>query len=136
MSSYIFITNIPTPYRTSFYNDLKRYGLNFKVFYYKNIESDRSWIIDINDMKFEYFIDTGYYKMIGRFHVHFNPKIINKVIKDRKSEIIIGGSWNDINVLFLVILKKINIINNVFHFWTEANYLTIGASKDNYFKKI
>jgi glycosyltransferase involved in cell wall biosynthesis len=136
MSSYIFFTNIPTPYRTSFYNDLKRFGLNFKVFYYKNIEIDRSWIIDTNDMKFEYFIDTGYYKMIGRFHVHFNPNLIKKVLKDRKSEIIIGGSWNDVNVLILVILKKINIINNVFHFWTEANYMTIGASKDNYFKKI
>ena len=134
MSSYIFFTNIPTPYRTSFYNDLNKYGLKFKVFYFRNIESDRNWQFDPNQLNFEYFIDKGFYKMIGRFHVHFNPMLLIKIIKDSKSEIIIGGAWNDINVLLLVVLRKFGIIKNVFHFWSEANYLTLGASNDNFFK--
>jgi len=135
MSSYIFLTNIPTPYRTSFYNDLVKYNIDFKVFYFRKTESDRNWKIDQNEFKYKYIIDNGFYKMIGRFHVHFNPILLTKIIFDRKSDIIICASWNDLNILILVLLKKINLINNKFHFWSEANYLTIGASNDNIFKK-
>jgi glycosyltransferase involved in cell wall biosynthesis len=135
MSSFIFLTNIPTPYRSSFYNELTKYNLEFKVFYFRNTEADRNWQINENDFKHKYFIDNGFYKMIGRFHVHFNPSLIKKIFLDKKSEIIICASWNDLNVLILVFLNKIKIINNVFHFWSEANYLTFGASNDNVFKK-
>jgi glycosyltransferase involved in cell wall biosynthesis len=35
----------------------------------------------------------------------------------------------------MVILKKIRVLKNELHFWSEANYMTVGASNDNLIKK-
>ena len=132
---FIFLTNIPTPYRTSFYNELCKYDFDFEVYYMRNTEADRNWKINLQDFKHDYIIDKGFYKTIGRFHIHFNPKLIWNIIKKKKTEIIIGGAWNDLNVLSIVILKKIGFLKSELHFWSEANYMTIGASNDNFIKK-
>ena len=133
---YIFITNIPTPYRTSFYNELSKFNIDFEVFYMSAFEADRDWSLELECMKHKYFIDQGFYRMIGRFHVHFNPKLIYKIYKNKKTDIIIGAAWNDLDVIILTIMRRLNIIKNTFHFWSEANYMTIGASKYNWVKKI
>ena len=99
-------------------------------------EADRDWSLELECMKHKYFIDQGFYRMIGRFHVHFNPKLIYKIYKNKKTDIIIGAAWNDLDVIILTIMRRLNIIKNTFHFWSEANYMTIGASKDNWVKKI
>lgn len=136
MKKYIFLTNIPTPYRNSFYNELANYNFDFKVFYMRNTEGDRNWNINMDDMKHEFYIDKGLYKMFGRFHLHINPKLIFKILKDKSAELIIGGGWNDPDVLFLVLLKRLGLFKKQMHFWTEANYLTLGASNDNFLKRM
>jgi glycosyltransferase involved in cell wall biosynthesis len=131
---YIFLTNIPTPYRTSFYNELAKFNIEFKVFYMRTTETDRDWSIENESLKHKHFIDKGFYRMIGRFHVHFNPSLIYKIYKNKKANIIIGGAWNDLDVLILALMRRLNIIKNTFYFWSEANYMTIGASNDNWLK--
>jgi glycosyltransferase involved in cell wall biosynthesis len=136
MKEYIFLTNIPTPYRNSFYNELAKSNFNFKVYYMRSTEGDRSWNINISEIKHKFYIDNGFYKMFGRFHLHLNPKLIFKILLEKNVELIIGGGWNDPDVLFLILLKRLGLYKNQIHFWTEANFLTLGASKDNYLKKI
>jgi hypothetical protein len=136
MKEYIFLTNIPTPYRNSFYNELAKSNFKFKVYYMRSTEGDRSWNINISEIKHKFYIDNGYYKMFGRFHLHLNPKLIFKILREKNVELIIGGGWNDPDVLFLILLKRLGLYKNQIHFWTEANFLTLGASNDNYFKKI
>lgn len=136
MKKFIFFTNIPTPYRTSFYNELHKNRFDFEVFYMRLTEADRNWNIDLSELKHPYYIDHSFYTMIGRFHVHFNPRIIWKLLCSKGAEIIIGGSWNDIDVLLLLALKRLGIFKNQIHFWSEANYLTIGASRDNLLKRV
>uniref|UniRef100_UPI0040488530 glycosyltransferase family 4 protein n=1 Tax=Algoriphagus sp. TaxID=1872435 RepID=UPI0040488530 len=98
-------------------------------------EADRNWCTDSKDLKHQHIIDKGFYKMMGRFHVHFNPKLIWKIIRERKAQIIIGGAWNDLDVLLIVILKKLCLLKNELHFWSEANHMTVGASHDNLIKQ-
>lgn len=136
---YIFFTNIPTPYRTSFYNLLAtNRDFDFAVYYMRIIEADRSWAVDLASLKHRYIIDnSGLYHMFGRYHLHINPVLIIKmVLTPRNTEIIIGGAWNDINVLILVALKRLGFFRKRLHFWSEANYLTLGASNDNILKKV
>jgi|ERR1039457_736011 glycosyltransferase involved in cell wall biosynthesis len=135
MKKYIFFTNIPSPYRISFYNELFKYGFNFEVYYMRNTEADRNWKVDPRGLKHPFYIDQGFYKMIGRYHLHFNPRLILKLLKAKGAEIIVGASWNDIDLLILIVLKKLGILKNQLHFWSEANYLTIGASNDNIIKR-
>lgn len=132
---FIFLTNIPTPYRTSFYNELSKHNLDFEVYYMRHTEADRNWKISPEELKHEHIIDKGFYKVLGRFHVHFNPRLIGKIIKSKNAEIIVGGAWNDLDVLALVVLKKLGLLKNELHFWSEANYMTVGASNDNFIKK-
>ncbi|WP_306534120.1 glycosyltransferase family 4 protein [Geobacter sp.] len=134
---YIFLTNMPTPYRTAFYDELFRHGLNFEVYYMREREADRSWKVDTDCMKHPFRIDSGYYRMIGRYHLHFNPRlVIELLLRQSGVEIIIGGSWNDIDVLLLVLFKRLGILKTRLHFWSEANYLTIGSRDDNIVKKL
>jgi glycosyltransferase involved in cell wall biosynthesis len=132
---YVFLTNIPTPYRTSFYNALARQGFDFEVYYMRETEADRNWSVDRSLMRHRHYIDRGLYRMIGHYHLHINPRLLWKILRNPRTEIIIGGGWNDIDVLMLVVLKRLGVLRNRLHFWSEANYLTIGARRDNRVKR-
>lgn len=136
MKKYVFVTNIPTPYRAAFYNELEKIGFNFEVLYMRDTEGDRYWAGDRESLRHRFYIENSLYFMIGRFHIHFSPRIIWRIIRGKDSEIILGGSWNDPNVIILAILRRIGIIKNTFHFWSEANYLTVGARHDTTLKRI
>jgi glycosyltransferase involved in cell wall biosynthesis len=132
---FVFLTNIPAPYRVSMYNALARHGLDFEVFYMRHTEADRSWSVDRAAMQHRVYIDRGFYAMLGHYHLHFNPRLLVKLLRDRDAEIIVGGGWNDVDVLILVMLKRLGLLRNQLHFWSEANYLTIGARRDNALKR-
>lgn len=132
-----FIQNIIAPYRTSLFNGLTKFNFSFEVGYMGKTESDRSWAVDLSDLKFRYKIYSGWYRLIKGYHIHFNlPMICDLVKRKDVTDIILSVSWNDLNILILVFLKKIGLLKKRIHFWTEANYLTIGASKQNRFKSM
>jgi glycosyltransferase involved in cell wall biosynthesis len=133
---YIFVTNIPTPYRNAFYNHLHDFGLNFEVYYQRAIEADRDWVIDYSNIRYKYSVDRGFYKQVGRFHFHFNLGILRKLMGEGDADFILGLNWNDFDMLVLVFLRRLHIVNNRFHFWSEANYQTIGARNDNFLKRM
>jgi glycosyltransferase involved in cell wall biosynthesis len=135
MTKYIFLQNILTPYRISLFDELHRSGFNFEVYYMRDTEADRHWTIDQRTIRHPFYMDRGFYRMVGRFHLHVNPRLILKLIRARDAEFILGASWNDLNVLFLVLLKRLGLLRQQIHFWSEANYLTIGARNDNWFKR-
>jgi glycosyltransferase, group 1 family len=101
-------------------------------------EMGRSWRIDLKKLNYPHFIDTkGFYfflKKIG-FHFHFNPFLVCRLLKEKESELILGGSWNDINVITLCVLKRLGITKKRFHIWSEANMNTLGARKDSLIKR-
>jgi glycosyltransferase involved in cell wall biosynthesis len=132
---YIFLQNILTPYRISLFDELHRAGFNFEVYYMRQTEADRHWSIDQSTLRHPFYMDRGFYRMVGRFHLHVNPRLIAKLIAVKDAELILGASWNDLNVLFLVMLKRLGLLRKQVHFWSEANYLTIGARNDYWFKR-
>lgn len=134
MSKYIFLQNILTPYRIALFDALHRHGFDFAVYYMRETEADRHWAIDQRTITYPFYMDRGFYRMVGRFHLHFNPRLIAK-LANSDAELILGGSWNDLNVFCLVLMKRLGLLKNRVHFWSEANYLTIGASNDNRFKR-
>lgn len=131
---YYFIQNIIAPYRVSLFNNLKSLGMDFEVLYMSAKESDRSWAIDIDSLKYPYHVYSGVYRSLNGFHLHFNPTMIKKCLALRNAIIILGGSWNDLNVVSICLLKRLGLIRSDLCFWAEANYLTIGASKKNAFR--
>ena len=135
---YLFIQNIVTPYRNSFFNALaKAYShFNFEVLYMARTEPDRSWIIPESEMCYKYEIFKGFHKVVKGFFIHFNPRLIKYVIDNKNATVICGGSWNDLNIMIICFLKRLQIVKSDLVFWSEANYLTKGASKKNFFRDI
>ncbi|SDH67581.1 Glycosyltransferase involved in cell wall bisynthesis [Chryseobacterium taeanense] len=129
-----FFTNIIPPYRVFFYNLLEqtRKGSNFdfEVFFMRETESNRNWNIDLNDLKFKYKIGNGLYFDIKGFFFHFNPLMVRDLIRS-KDEIILGGSWNNPNVILIAFLKSIGLAKNTLSVWSEANYLTNESQAKN-----
>lgn len=136
MPKYIVLTDIPAPYRISLYNEMYKNGLDFEVFYMRTTVPERSWKFDPSAMAHPHYIDRGFYRMLGRFHVHFNPRLIWKLVRARGADIIMAANWNDPDVLVLAALARLGIMKARFHWWSEANHLTIGASRDNIFKRV
>ena len=130
----IFFTNIISPYRVALFNELEivrsNYDFTFEVFFMRKTESNRKWIVNLNDLHFKYVVGNGFYAHFVGLFWHFNPLLIIKMIRSGH-EIILGASWNNLNVMFLVFLKRVGLIKNRLSVWSEANYLTLGSQKRN-----
>ena len=128
----VFLTNIVAPYRVFLFNKLEEIrassSFDFEVYFMRMTEADRNWDVKLSDLKFKYIVGNGFYLMIKGFHLHFNPVLIFKLIRS-KHEIVLGSSWNDLNVLTIALLKSFGLIKNKLSVWSEANYLTISSQK-------
>jgi len=135
----IFFTNIIAPYRVFLFNELekvsKENSFDFEVYFMRETESNRDWNIDKNNIRFKYKVGNGLYFRIKSYFGHFNPILIFNLIKNNE-EIILGASWNNLNVLLIALLKTCGIIKNKLSIWTEANYMTNESQQKNKFRDI
>jgi len=137
MNKLIFYTDIPAPYRVEMYNKMYEMGYDFEVWYMqKEVVTRPTWKFSNLDIKHNYLINNGIYLRFFSINIFFNPTLIFKIIKLGEIDIILALSWNDLDVIILSFLKKIGLIKAKLHFWSEANYLTIGARNDNFLKKL
>lgn len=130
---YLFIQNIITPYRTYLFNKIKmEYNhFDFEVLYMSRTEPDRSWRISDTNLNYKFTVFNGIHKTVKGYFIHWNWSLIKYAMKTKDSTIICGGSWNDLNIMAICVLKRLSFIKSKIIFWSEANYLTIGASKKN-----
>ena len=137
LSEIIFWTDIATPYRTTFYNTLEKKGLSFSVWYVNRKLRVRSWDIKKMLIKHKHIVGHGLSLTSNKYNFHFNPIFILKsCFLSKETTLILALSWNDFNVLFIVILKRLGIIKAKITFWSEANYLTLGARNKYWLKFI
>ncbi len=132
----LFIKNIIPPYRIFLFNKLeaiaKSKQFDFEVFVMRTTEKGRSWKLDRGKLKFKHKIDRGVYAFILRkYHLHINLHLIKIVLGKKFDHLILGGSWNNFNVIIIVLLKRLGLVKASLSFWTEANFLTRGAQNDS-----
>lgn len=83
------LTNIYTPYKEALLSELSG-RVNLKAYYCALREPGRSWHVDFSG-KYGYEILPGFMFHLGNAFLHFNPKIIRVVRRDRPDVLIIGG---------------------------------------------
>jgi glycosyltransferase involved in cell wall biosynthesis len=134
-----FLQATTTPYRTELFNLLEKESLNknidIEVLYYKAMMGGRSWAVDREQMKHKYKIYNCFEFFIKSYPLFFSKKIIMDLIKNPNSEVVLGVSWNDFIVLLIIILKKVGVVKNKTHFWTEANFMDTGLIGNNLIKR-
>ena len=97
-------------------------------------EKGRSWKVCLEDQRYQYTIFRGLYFKFGRYHFHFNPGMLCKLLFKPHDILVLAVSWNDFNIIIILLLKRLHLIHNKIFIWSEANNMTAGARKSSKLK--
>ena len=96
--SLVLLTNIPTPYRTAFFDALAeeaaRAGKRFHVLYCAKTEPGRHWPYEPAKMKHAHTVLRGFHRSLTGIHAHLNPGVLAELNLLKPDTLIIAGSWN------------------------------------------
>lgn len=127
----VYITNIPTPYRNLFYNELNKKAskenIQIEVWYMAWTENDRHWKFQESDFEYTYKVFNGKTYHISNIKFHINFSLIKEIKKYPHHISIIGGYSSPSHILSSFLSKaKIKIL------WSETN---LHSTRKNIFLK-
>jgi glycosyltransferase involved in cell wall biosynthesis len=96
--SLVVLTNIPTPYRTAFFDALaeeaSRAGRRFHVLYCAKTEPGRHWPYDASKIRHAHTVLRGFHPSLAGVHAHLNPGVLAELNLLKPDTLIIAGAWN------------------------------------------
>jgi glycosyltransferase involved in cell wall biosynthesis len=94
----VVLTNIPTPYRTAFFDALAeeaaRAGKRFHVLYCAKTEPGRHWPYDASKIRHAHAVLRGFHPSCLGIHAHLNPGVLAELNLLKPDTLILAGSWN------------------------------------------
>ena len=94
----VVLTNIPTPYRTAFFDALAeeaaRAGKRFHVLYCAKTEPGRHWPYDASKIRHAHAVLRGFHPSYLGIHAHLNPGVLAELNLLKPDTLILAGSWN------------------------------------------
>ena len=94
----VVLTNIPTPYRTAFFDALaeetSRAGKRFHVLYCAKTEPGRHWPYDPSKMRHAHTVLRGFHRSLTGIHAHLNPGVLAELNLLKPDTVLVAGSWN------------------------------------------
>jgi len=94
----VVLTNIPTPYRTAFFDALAeesaRAGRCFHVLYCAKTEPGRHWPYDAAKIRHAHTVLRGFHPSLAGVHAHLNPGVLAELNLLKPDTLIIAGAWN------------------------------------------
>jgi glycosyltransferase involved in cell wall biosynthesis len=119
----VVLTNIPTPYRTAFFDALaeaaSRAGKRFHVLYCAKTEPGRHWPYEPEKMRHAHTVLRGFRPPLKGIHAHINPSVLAELNRIKPDTLIIAGSWNTPTML-LACLNTYTPHSRRF-FWSEGH---------------
>ncbi len=101
----------------------------------REVDYRPSWRFRADALRHNFFINDGLYLNFFGHPLFLNFKLIWMCACRGHRDIVLAASWNDPDVLAIVALKRLGLVKARLHFWSEANYLTLGARNDNIIKR-
>ena len=94
----VVLTNIPTPYRTAFFDALAEAaacaGKRFHVLYCAKTEPGRHWPYEPAKMKHAHTVLRGFHPSLTGIHAHLNPGVLAELNLLKPDTLLVAGSWN------------------------------------------
>jgi glycosyltransferase involved in cell wall biosynthesis len=121
--SLVVLTNIPTPYRTAFFDALAeeaaRAGKRFHVLYCAKTEPGRHWPYEPAKMKHAHTVLRGFHPSLTGIHAHLNPGVLAELNLLKPDTLLMAGSWNTPTML----IAGLNIYSPAPRrfFWSEGH---------------
>jgi len=119
----VVLTNIPTPYRTAFFDALAEAaacaGKRFHVLYCAKTEPGRHWPYDPSMMKHAHTVLRGFHPSLTGIHAHLNPGVLAELNLLKPDTLLVAGSWNTPTML----IAGLNIYSPAPRrfFWSEGH---------------
>ena len=96
--SLVVLTNIPTPYRTAFFDALAeaaaQAGKRFHVLYCAKTEPGRHWPYEPAKMRHAHTVLRGFHPSCLGVHAHLNPGVLAELNLLKPDTLLIAGAWN------------------------------------------
>lgn len=121
--SLVILTNIPTPYRTAFFDALAEAaacaGKRFHVLYCAKTERGRHWPYEPAKMKHAHTVLRGFHPSLTGVHAHLNPGVLAELNLLKPDTLLLAGSWNTPTML----IAGLNIYSPAPRriFWSEGH---------------
>jgi glycosyltransferase involved in cell wall biosynthesis len=121
--SLVVLTNIPTPYRTAFFDALAEAaacaGKRFHVLYCAKTEPGRHWPYEPAKMRHAHTVLRGFHPSLTGIHAHLNPGVLAELNLLKPDTLLIAGSWNTPTML----VAGLNIYSQTPRrfFWSEGH---------------
>lgn len=119
----VIVTNIPTPYRTAFFNvlceELKREDIGFHVIYCARTEPRRSWVFCSEENNYDYTFLNSCSFNLKSYYLHLNFSLISFLKKLNPRWLILAGSWNSFST-FQVLLNRHSLSSQIL-IWSEGH---------------
>ena len=121
--SLVVLTNIPTPYRTAFFDALAEAaacaGKRFHVLYCAKTEPGRHWPYEPAKMKHAHTVLRGFHASLTGISAHLNPGVLAELNLLKPDTLLIAGSWNTPTML----IAGLNIYSPAPRrfFWSEGH---------------
>ena len=119
----VILTNIPSPYRTAFFDDLHaqaaEFGETVHVLYCAPTEPNRFWGYHPEAMKHPHTMMPGWHFQIRGWFSHLNLSVLKEIKRLKPTTLIVGGAWNTPTIL-LAGLSRINPPPRRL-FWSEGH---------------
>ena len=118
----VILTNIPTPYRTAFFNELSiilnKKEIGFHVLYCAATEPRRFWEFAPRANNYNYTFLKGFHPVFNGMYPHINLEVLSQLKRLNPKSVICAGAWNTPTVLFALYLssQKFAAI-----FWSEGH---------------
>jgi glycosyltransferase involved in cell wall biosynthesis len=94
----VLVTNIPTPYRTSFFDVLsevlEEQGCGLRVLYCAEREPNRQWSIDLARARHDHRILPGLHWTLAGGYFHLNPGVGRELAQHPPRWLVVGGAWH------------------------------------------
>ncbi len=117
------LTNIPTPYRTAFFDALAaeadKLGLRFHVLYCAKTEPGRHWPYEPEKMKHAHTVLRGFHPSFAGLHAHLNPGVLAELNRLKPDTLLIAGAWNTPTMLIAGLDIAVPAPRRIF--WSEGH---------------
>ena len=94
----VVLTNIPTPYRTAFFDavaaEAARIGRGFHVLYCAETEPGRHWPYEQEKLRHAHTLLRGLHPSLAGTTAHVNPGVLAALRQLRPTTLLVAGAWN------------------------------------------
>lgn len=119
----VVLTNIPTPYRTAFFDALAeaaaRAGRRCHVLYCAKTEPGRHWPYEPTKMRHAHTVLRGFHPSLTGVQAHLNPGVLAELNRLKPDTLLVAGAWNTPTML----IAGLNIYSPAPRrfFWSEGH---------------